>query len=320
MVEAYDKYAKGATVIFASSVIHAEMIAKKIEGAVVVTGETKNRDEIIKKFTERKIPCIVNCMVFTEGTDIPLIETIIIARPTSNESLYTQMVGRGLRLYEGKEKLTLIDCMGITGKLNICTAPSLLGIDTKLMSEKQTLELQGSLLEMERKIEKMAYILRTDIIKTWITGAKKVNLFQKEEGIDIGTDNYIQLPNGMLRLYAGDGYVIKIPASDALGETQAYIMKNKKLVAKTEKMDKQMVINSVHNWLNTHCASTRTLWDRNNAKWGKEKASKKQRAFIRQLMLDADQMLDDSLLSHITKGEASFIIEQLKFLLTEKNF
>ena len=319
VVEAYDKYAKGATVIFASSVIHAEMIAKKIEGAVVVTGETKNRDEIIKKFTERKIPCIVNCMVFTEGTDIPLIETIIIARPTSNESLYTQMVGRGLRLYEGKEKLTLIDCMGITGKLNICTAPSLLGIDTKLMSEKQTLELQGSLLEMERKIEKMAYVLRTDIIKTWITGAKKVNLFQKEEGIDIGTDNYIQLPNGMLRLYAGDGYVIKIPASDALGETQAYIMKNKKLVAKTEKMDKQMVINSVHNWLNTHCASTRTLWDKNNAKWGKEKASKKQIAFIRQLMLDTDQMLDDSLLSHITKGEASFIIEQLKFLLTEKN-
>ncbi len=36
---------------------------------------------------------------FTEGTDMPLIETVLLARPTKNPSLYTQMVGRGLRLY-----------------------------------------------------------------------------------------------------------------------------------------------------------------------------------------------------------------------------
>ena len=104
--------AVGATLIFAVSVHQAEEIAKRIKGAVVVTGETKDRASIIQAFTAGEIPCIVNCMVFTEGTDIPRVETVIIARPTQSETLYAQMVGRGLRLYPGKQQLELIDCVG----------------------------------------------------------------------------------------------------------------------------------------------------------------------------------------------------------------
>lgn len=129
IAEAYRSMAVGATLIFAVSVHQAEEIAKRIKGAVVVTGETKDRASIIQAFTAGEIPCIVNCMVFTEGTDIPRVETVIIARPTQSETLYAQMVGRGLRLYPGKQQLELIDCVGITGKTSLCTAPSLLGID-----------------------------------------------------------------------------------------------------------------------------------------------------------------------------------------------
>lgn len=92
IAEAYKKYAKGATLIFATSVKHAQDIAKMIPGAVAVTADTKNRQELINKFTNREIPCLVNCMIFTEGTDMPLVETVMIARPTQNSSLYTQMV------------------------------------------------------------------------------------------------------------------------------------------------------------------------------------------------------------------------------------
>ena len=55
------------------------------------------------------------------------METVIIARPTQSDSLYAQMVGRGLRLHPEKERLNLIDCVGVTGRANLCTAPSLLG-------------------------------------------------------------------------------------------------------------------------------------------------------------------------------------------------
>lgn len=64
--EAYLKYAKGQTLIFATSVEHAQDIEKEIEGAVAVTADTKNREELIKKFTNREIPVLVNCMIFTE--------------------------------------------------------------------------------------------------------------------------------------------------------------------------------------------------------------------------------------------------------------
>ena len=61
---------------------------------MVVTANTPDRNQIIQDFTDRKIKCLINVMVFTEGTDMPLIETIIMVRPTSNQSLYTQMAGR----------------------------------------------------------------------------------------------------------------------------------------------------------------------------------------------------------------------------------
>lgn len=95
IAQAYREHAKGATLIFAVSVEQCYEIAKRIEGAEVVTGQTKDRADIIRRFTQREIPCLVNCMVFTEGTDIPLVETVIIARPTQSDALYTQMVGRG---------------------------------------------------------------------------------------------------------------------------------------------------------------------------------------------------------------------------------
>ena len=66
IAEAYQKYAKGATLIFATSVEHAQNIAKLIPGAVAVTADTKNRAELIQKFTNREIPVLVNCMIFTE--------------------------------------------------------------------------------------------------------------------------------------------------------------------------------------------------------------------------------------------------------------
>ena len=50
----------------------------------------RDRKAIIDSFTAGEIPVLVNCMVFTEGTDIPRVEeTVIIARPTQSDSLYS---------------------------------------------------------------------------------------------------------------------------------------------------------------------------------------------------------------------------------------
>lgn len=129
IAKAYQDLAVGQTIIFAASVAHANHIAQYIPDSVVVTGETSNREQIIKDFTARKFRCLINCMVFTEGTDMPLIETVMICRPTCNHSLYAQMIGRGLRLSDGKKETVVIDCMGVSKRCKLVTVPHLFNVD-----------------------------------------------------------------------------------------------------------------------------------------------------------------------------------------------
>lgn len=141
-----------------------------------MSAETENRAEIFEEFTKREIPCLVNCMIFTEGTDMPLFETVSIARPTRNASLYTQMVGRGLRLHLDKENLNLIDCVGITGKLNICTAPDLFSIG-KFPKGITQADIQGKrFTEIEEMIE--AEVNRQP---DWKINVQLIQLFETEE-------------------------------------------------------------------------------------------------------------------------------------------
>ena len=212
IAQAYRDLAVGATLIFAVSVHHAEEIAKRIPGAVVVTGETKNRAAIIEAFTAGEIPCIVNCMVFTEGTDIPRVETVIIARPTQSEALYAQMVGRGLRQYPCKERLNLIDCVGITGRSSLCTAPSLLGLDMSNVPARKANEVIGDIFDLPAKIE-----AASDVPESWIRNIVIVDLWAKGQKYNTHDVNYFKMPDGSLVCAVKGSQKIVIPCPDALG-------------------------------------------------------------------------------------------------------
>lgn len=315
VADAYKKYAKGQTLIFAANVAHANNIAKHIPNAVVVTGDTPNRSEIIDKFTEREIPCLVNCMVFTEGTDIPLIETVIMARPTSNQSLYNQAVGRGLRLYPGKEMLTLIDCVGVTGKLDICTAPTLFGLGTDVLKKEDKKKLRGKLTEMDALIQSLA-----DNPASWIKGAKKVNLFAEEEKFSLDDLCFILMPDNSLRLSAGNGINIVIPPTDARGNTRAVIRKHNEVIHVHNLADIQSNITDIKDYLETFHADSRPLWDRRNQnRWGGQLASVKQMDYIKRLAMMCGRSLEPDLFNTLSKEEAGIIIERLKYELEEKH-
>ena len=285
VAETYRKYAKGATLIFAVSVNHAKEIAKRIPGAVAVTGETENRAQIIRDFTERKIPCIVNCMVFTEGTDIPLVETIIIARPTKSDSLYAQMVGRGLRLHPDKEKLNLIDCVGITGKASLCTAPSLLGIDISQVPEKARKNIEGDLFDLPEKV-----IKASDTPSSWIRNVEIVDLWAKEQEYDLHNLNFFKMPDGSLTLSTGRK-IITIPCQDELGYVNGKPM--------------QEVIDEIYEDLTTNYQDLRPIWDLNAVKrWGYAPATERQKSVINRKFKDLD-------CSQLNKMQASQILNRI---------
>lgn len=291
IAQAYKELAVGATLIFAVSVHQCEEIAKRIPGAVVVTGETKERAAIIQAFTAGEIPCIVNCMVFTEGTDIPRVETVIVARPTQSDSLYAQMVGRGLRLYPGKEYLELIDCVGITGKASLCTAPSLLGLDMDTVPASKAQEVEGMLFELPMKIA-----AASDTPESWIKNVEIVNLWAQEQKYQLHDVNWFKMPNGSLVCGLADRQAIIIPAPDALGMVN---------MPGGYRCGMQEALDRAYLRLQSEFANSRTLWDLNSVKrWGRAPATEKQLAVIGRRCKGFDT-------TGLTKGQASMIMNRL---------
>ena len=112
------------TVVFCASVKHAEQIAdmfreQGIKAAAVSGGMKKSeRMEFQEKFVNRDIQVLCACDLLNEGWDCPEIEVLFMARPTMSKVLYTQQLGRGMRLYEGKESLMVFDFVDNASQYN----------------------------------------------------------------------------------------------------------------------------------------------------------------------------------------------------------
>lgn len=113
------------TIIFCLNIDHAEKIADHLKSlnvrAETIHGEMKysDRTAILKRFKCGETQVLTNCQLLTEGFDEPSIEAIIIARPTMSKSLYCQMIGRGVRPFEGKEVCYLYELTD--NNHNICS-------------------------------------------------------------------------------------------------------------------------------------------------------------------------------------------------------
>lgn len=308
----YQKYARGQTLIFAASVQHAENIAAKIPGAVVVSQKTKNRSAIIQDFTSRKIPCLVNCMIFTEGTDIPLIETVIIARPTKNQSLYAQMVGRGLRKYPGKKHLNLIDLVGVTDDVDICTAPSLLGLDLNAVPRSRVYDVEGMLTNLKEIVDEVS-----DCPENWIVNVKAVKLFAKMQGVDTFDINWTKKPNGDLVYQFACGDRVGVKAINELGKTKLmfylYNEDEKKFkYSESDDLTLDKALSDAYEFFKDYHDDERALWDLNNYfTWQDAPATEKQIAYVKSKLSkeDFDAVYRNGQLS---KGDCSQIINALR--------
>lgn len=74
------------------------------------------RNSSISRLRKGEINAIFTVDLFNEGVDIPEIDTILFLRPTESSILFTQQLGRGLRLSEDKECLTVLDFIGYSNK------------------------------------------------------------------------------------------------------------------------------------------------------------------------------------------------------------
>lgn len=76
---------------------------------VSATTKSKEREEIIAGFKSGEIKCVVNVNVLSVGFDFPELNCVIIGRPTKSLKAYYQMLGRGIRISEGKTSCKVYD-------------------------------------------------------------------------------------------------------------------------------------------------------------------------------------------------------------------
>lgn len=127
---------KRKTLVFTPNVESAERVAEELNArgikAAALSGTTNpgERADIFRQIQHGDLQAIVNCQIATEGTDLPAVSCVVLARPTRSRALYRQIVGRGVRLFTDengvqKKDALIIDLVGATTRNDLATISDL---------------------------------------------------------------------------------------------------------------------------------------------------------------------------------------------------
>lgn len=164
-----------------------DILNRKGFRAAEVNGQSKNRDEILQEFEEGKFNVLCNAMLLTEGWDCPIVDCIVVLRPTKIRSLYCQMIGRGTRLHEGKDHLLILDFLWMTGKHDL-VRPADIVCKKQEIAQKVTEKLENGfeadLFAVEEQTERDAVQERKDALARELEEAAKQREKKQKKLID----------------------------------------------------------------------------------------------------------------------------------------
>lgn len=197
---------KAQGICFCVSQEHAKYMAGQFEKygvrAMALTAQTPDseRSQAISQLKKYKINFLCVVDLFNEGVDIPEIDTVLFLRPTESLTVFLQQLGRGLRLNEGKDYLTVLDFIGQAHqKFNFeVRFRALLGqtsnrVEDEIKHSFPSLP-SGCVIEMEKEAQK--YVLNN--ISKALTHANKNQLisriasFKRDTGLSLTLDNFLE--------------------------------------------------------------------------------------------------------------------------------
>ena len=119
ILEAWNRYKQTRTLVFCSSIQQAIFLSDYFnkQGYKTVSLHSKqvniSRNKAIKMLEKGEIDAIFTVDLFNEGVDIPSVDTLLFVRPTESLTVFTQQIGRGLRLHDRiKKNCVIIDLIG----------------------------------------------------------------------------------------------------------------------------------------------------------------------------------------------------------------
>ena len=130
----YLRYRRKRALGFCTSIKHAEYMTeyfmdKGVKAAAIHSDDSSSfhieRKEGVKKLESGDLEVIFSVDMLNEGVDIPSLDLILFLRPTESPTVFLQQMGRGLRLFPGKDDVRILDFIGNFKKVDLI--PMLLG-------------------------------------------------------------------------------------------------------------------------------------------------------------------------------------------------
>ena len=186
---------------------HAQFMAEKfslagLKADYLVSNRDELRKEIREKLTKKEINYLFVVDIFNEGIDIPEIDTVLFLRPTESLTVFLQQLGRGLRLAEGKDCLTVLDFVGnsrpeydFEGKFRALIGKTNTPIQKEIEDEFPHLPLGCSII-LEKKAKD--YILENIKKATGLNINQliaKIRFFKDQTTLPLTLKNFVKLNN-----------------------------------------------------------------------------------------------------------------------------
>ncbi len=113
----WEKLKQSRTLGFCTSIVNCEQMsayfnARGYKALAVHSQSTVGRADAIARLKSGQVDILFTVDLFNEGTDIPEVDTLLMARPTESKIIFIQQLGRGLRLHPNKDKVVVIDFIG----------------------------------------------------------------------------------------------------------------------------------------------------------------------------------------------------------------
>lgn len=205
IIQALEKYTKDLNEVraigFCVKMDHAKFMAEKfclagLKADYLTSDNNQNRDKVRNQLLKKEINYLFVVDIFNEGVDIPEIDTVLFLRPTESLTVFLQQLGRGLRLADNKDCLTVLDFVGnsrpeynFENKFRALIGKTVTTVKKEIEDNFPHLPLGCSVI-LEKKAKE--YILDN------ITAATSVNrnkLIQKIQGFEHQTTLPLSLKN-----------------------------------------------------------------------------------------------------------------------------
>ncbi|KAF2860452.1 DNA or RNA helicase of superfamily II [Piedraia hortae CBS 480.64] len=288
-----------------------------------VTGKTpvKTRRQKVEDFKEGKYPVLLNCGVFTEGTDIPGIDCVLLVRPTKSRNLLVQMIGRGLRKHKEKENCHIFDFVGSLAE-GIVTVPTLFGLMPNehvdevdalgMESLKRGKELKElELIEKESEESELpGHVIFTDYdtvndLLSDTAGDRQLHMISPLAWVRVGGKHYLHNKDG--------SYVTVKPAHGLYEATYTRKLRSGKdssaSYARPYRILQALDLADAIRGADTFAKERMPFpFISRFAKWRKMPASESQLAYLNKFC----EKEDKTQAGHLTKGDAAAMITKLK--------